>query len=430
MSLGDAIAALDARTNYEASGRLLAPTLDRMRALVDVLAHPEQSAPTLAITGTNGKTTTAHAATEVLRATGLSVGTYTSPHVESILERVRFDGAPVAAQDFEEAWRELEPILEFVDARAGRVTWFEAMTALALVIFADRGAEALVLEVGMGGSWDATSVADATVTVFTPIGADHLGVLGPSVADVAREKAGLLKDGATGVSAVQGDDARAALLARASSVGAQLRWEGEDFALERRRMALGGQGLDLRVGGHTYRDVFLPMFGEHAAHNALLGLAGARAYLGDPDLGTDVVEEAFARITVPARMEVIQRQPLVVIDGAHNPSAARALATALRDAFRFDRLILVLGCMADKDLDGISDALVPDAALVICAAAASPRAREPEEVAAAVRARGVEARTAPTVTDAMAMAVEAANETDAVCVTGSLYVAGEARAQR
>lgn len=422
---------LDERTNYEASGRMKPPTLDRMRALVDVLAHPEASAPVLRITGTNGKTTTAHAATEVLRATELSVGTFTSPHVESFRERIRLDGKPFTEADIVEAWKELAPILTFVDERAGRVTWFEAVTAMAFTLFADRGVEAQVLEVGMGGAWDATSVALAQVAAFTPIGEDHLHILGPTIEDVARTKAAIMVENTIAVSAEQRPEVRAILEDHARAVGASISFEGEAFAIEKRKIAFGGQTLDLRVGDDHYREVFLPMFGEHAAHDALLGMVASRSLLGDVAFEADLVEEAFAKISVPARLEVLDRQPLVLLDGAHNPPAARALASAVRDAFRFDRLLLVLGCMEDKDLDGICDALVPGSVVVVCTrAAGSDRARDPEEIATAVRARGIEALVAEPVADAVAMAVDLARETDAVLVTGSLYVAGEARIAR
>lgn len=426
MTYSDAVARLDRRTNYERSGRLVAPTLERMQALVDLLAHPERSFGAIHISGTNGKTTTARAATEVLRASGLHVATYTSPHVESVRERFLFDGEPISEDEFEDAWRELEPYLEHFDSKGLVLTWFEAATALAFLWFADKGAHVAVVEVGMGGAWDATNVVEAPVAVLTRVGLDHRE-LGSTPEEVAREKAGIVKAGSVLYTAEQEPGVAAVLRERCAEVDAEIRAEGMAFEVESARLALGGTQVAFRLERDRYPDVFLPMFGEHFARDAVLGTAAARAMLGGATLSEEIVAEAFANIRVPGRMEVVRRAPLVVLDGAHNPAAARALASAIRESFRYDRLVLVVSVMRDKDIAGVLAPLVPLAAEVIVTRNESPRAADPEDLAAAVRAAGGSARIVSSVADAAVEAIGAARDSDCVLVTGSLYTVGEAR---
>jgi len=423
-----AVAALDSRTNYESSGRLPAPTLERIEALLDTMAHPERSYPVVHVTGTVGKTTTVKAAAEVLRAAGLSVGTYISPHVESLRERFSFDGALISEDEFVEAWDELSSYLDLIDSKSERpVTWFEAATALAFSWFAEKAVDVAVVEVGMGGTWDATNVVDATVAVVTPVALDHTSVLGETVEAIAREKAGIIKEGSILYTASQRQDVADVLRARCETVGAQLRAEGLAFELERSAPAMGGQQLSLRLGHDRYPVVYLPMFGEQFAHDALLGAAAARALLGEATLGEDVLGEAFSNIVVPGRLEVVRRHPLVVLDGAHNPPAADALADAIRASFPWERLVLVISVMDDKDVEGVLAPLVPVAAQIIATRNHSPRAASPERIADAVRALGGDAVIVKDVADAISFAIERSGERDCILVTGSLYTVGDAR---
>jgi dihydrofolate synthase / folylpolyglutamate synthase len=426
MKFSDALAALDRRTNYERSGRLTAPTLDRIAALMDLMDHPERHYPAIHITGTNGKTTCARAATEVLRAAGLRVATYTSPHVESVRERFTYDGASISEAEFVEAWRELDPYLKHFDDQDKALTWFEAATALAFTWFADRAVDAAVVEVGMGGEWDATNVIDGGVAAIARIDVDH-PELGSTPAEVALEKAKIIKRDSIACVSEQQDDVLELVRTRCTEVGAELRYEGPSFALEKAPLALGGQAIVARLGDDRYQDLFLPMFGEQFAHDALLGAAAARAMLGDKPLSEEVLQEGFARVRVPGRMEIVHRAPLIVLDGAHNPSAARALVTAMTASFRWDRLFLVASVMADKDMSGILGPLIDIADQIIVTQNASPRAASVDRMQQEVRALGKDSQSVANVADAISVAIERAEDSDAVLVAGSLYTVGEAR---
>ncbi len=427
MRFSDAVEALDARTNYERTGRLVAPTRERIEALLDLLDHPEQNYPVIHITGTNGKTTTARAATAVLRAAGLSVATYTSPHVSSVRERFSFDGEAISEEEFVDAWRELAPYLQHFDSQGAPATWFEAATALAFVWFADKAVDAAVLEVGMGGEWDATNVVEARVAVLSGIGLDHKE-LGATTVAVAREKSMIIKPKAIALSASQEPEVWKVIESRCDDVDAILRKEGEAFGLERAALAVGGQSLTFHLSAERYEDVFLPMFGTHFARDAVLGAAAARALLGDQTLSYDVVADGLANVRVPGRMEIAQRHPLVVLDGAHNPPAAEALAAAFTQSFQVEDLRLIVSVMEDKDVRGVLAPLVPLAREVIVTRNSSPRAASIQRMVDEVRALGGEAVIVSDVAEAVSEALGASGTSDAVLVTGSLYTVGEARA--
>jgi len=428
MNYVDAVAALERRSNYERSGRLTSPTLERIETLVDLLAHPQRGYQVIHITGTVGKTTTARAASEVLRAAGLAVGTYTSPHVESVRERFAYDGREITEDEFADAWEELTPYLELLDPKGEQpITWFEATTALAFSWFAERAVDVAVIEVGMGGTWDATNVVESSVAVFTPIGVDHADVLGAIPTEIATEKVGIIKPGAIVYTAAQDQDVADVLRARSAELGAEIRAEGLSFGVEEARLALGGQQVTARLGHDRYPNLFLPMFGEHTARDAVLGAAAARALLGESALEHEVLAEAFGALHLPGRMEVMQRNPMVVLDGAHNAPSAVALAEAMPDSFTWDRLLLVVGVMADKDVEAVVGPLAAIADEVIATASSSPRAADPEDVALAARAAGGDPIVAPDVAGALSRALERATERDCVLVTGSIYVVGEAR---
>lgn len=336
------------------------PTLSRIRLLCELLGDPQASVPAIHLTGTNGKTSTARMTETLLRGLGLRTGTYTSPHLQDVRERILLDGRPIGIRRFVEVFDEVEPYLALVDSRSENpVSFFEALTALGFAAFADAPVDVAVLEVGLGGTWDATNVADARVAVLTRVAVDHAHLLGDTPAQIAIEKVGVIKPGAIVVSARQDDDVLAVIEARVAEVGATLRLAGRDFDVESRQVAVGGQLLTLRGSAATYPDVFLPLHGAHQAENAACALVAAEAFFGGGrrPLRSAAVTEAFAQVSSPGRLELVARAPAVVLDAAHNPAGARAIARTLRESFGFDRVVGVLGVMADKDVAGVLAAL-------------------------------------------------------------------------
>ncbi len=332
------------------------PTLSRIRLLCELLGDPQASVPAIHLTGTNGKTSTARMTETLLRGLGLRTGTYTSPHLQDVRERILLDGRPIGIRRFVEVFDEVEPYLALADSRSENpVSFFEALTALGFAAFADAPVDVAVLEVGLGGTWDATNVADARVAVLTRVAVDHAHLLGDTPAQIATEKVGVIKPGAIVVSARQDDDVLAVIEARVAEVGATLRLAGRDFDVESRQVAVGGQLLTLRGSAAIYPDVFLPLHGAHQAENAACALVAAEAFFGGGrrPLRSEAVTEAFAQVTSPGRLELIARRPAVVLDAAHNPAGARAIALTLRESFGFDRVVGVLGVMADKDVAGV-----------------------------------------------------------------------------
>jgi dihydrofolate synthase/folylpolyglutamate synthase len=404
----------------------MVPDLDRIRALVDLMAHPERSYQSIHITGTNGKTTTARVASEVLRAAGLSTGTYTSPHLEAPRERIAYNGEPISQQDFARVLAYLTPFLEQVDARGERVTWFETMTAMAFELFQDKAVNAAVFEVGMGGEWDATNVIEAPVAVITEVAVDH-PELGSTPAEVAREKVGIIKDGAVVLTAEREPEVLSVIEARCRARGAELRRAGDAFAVEGRELALGGQVLTIRAGEQVYEELLVPLFGARLAEDALLGVVAALAFLGDREIDREILAGALAQVRSPGRMEVVLRTPLVVLDGAHNPDAAASVAEAMRESFRRERLWLVASILGDKDVAGVLAALVPLADEVVVTRNDSPRAAPVEQLSKEVEALGRRAHVEPVVEDAVRFAIDRAGANDCVLVTGSLYTVGQAR---
>lgn len=415
---------------------VMIPDLSRMADLVDLLGSPQRSYPSVHLTGTNGKTSTARMVDALLRVHGLRTGRYTSPHLESFTERICLDGTPIRPERLAEVWDELEPYVQLVDARHDeRMTFFEVGTALAFAAFADAPVDVAVIEVGLGGTWDATNVLDASVAVVTTVDLDHTDMLGDDVGQIAAEKAGIIHAGAIAVIAAQQPEAALALYERARDVGARIVQEGVDLAVAERRVAVGGQVVSLQTAAGTYSDVLLPLFGAHQARNALLAVAAVEAFLGGRALDADVVREGFAHVDSPGRLEVVRTSPTILLDGAHNPAGARALALALGEAFDFRRLVAVVGVLADKDAVGLLSALAPVVDHVVATAPASPRALPAEDLAAiAVDLLGTDAvSVAETLPDALDAAVAVA-DSDAtelggvgVVVTGSLVTVGEAR---
>jgi dihydrofolate synthase/folylpolyglutamate synthase len=421
MRFAEALAELDGRQPEH----MPEPDLERIRALATLLDDPQRAYPTIHVTGTNGKTTTARLVAALACEHGLTTGLYTSPHLRSVTERFLVCGEEIAEEEFAAEYEHLLPFLRVVDERVGRVTYFEALTALAFLWFADKPVALGVFEVGMGGTWDATNLVEGDVAVICPVGLDH-PELGSTVEEVAGEKAGIIKPGKVAVVREQVPGALRVLEARCGQVGARMVLEGRDFALAARTPAVGGQLLTIDGHRGRYEDVLLPIFGEHAARNAAAAVVALEELLERP-LGEEVVRRALGAASSPGRLEVVARHPLVVLDGAHNPAAAEALAAALPEAFAWDRLHLVVGVFSNKDLAGIADRLAPLADHVYACRTGSVRARPAEEVAAAFTARGVAAQAFPNVAAALRAAREAAAETDLILVTGSLYTVADAR---
>ncbi|HEU4355145.1 MAG TPA: Mur ligase family protein [Actinomycetota bacterium] len=422
MRFADALAELDTRQPEH----MPEPDLDRISALAALLDDPQLTYPTIHVTGTNGKTTTARLVTALACEHGLSTGLFTSPHLTSVTERFVVCVERMREEEFGEEYGHLVPYLETVDERVGRVTYFEALTALAYLWFADKPVGLGVFEVGMGGEWDATNLVAGDVAVLCPIAMDHVAVLGPTLADIAREKAGIVKQGKVAVVREQAPEALAVIRDRCEGFIASMVLEGREWALESRVPAVGGQALTVHGLGATYEDLVLPIHGEHAAHSAAAAVAALEALLERP-LDAEAIRRAFARAVVPGRLEVIARHPLIVLDGAHNPAAAEALAAALPETFSWDRLRLVAGVFTNKDLDGIAERLAPLADQVYACATPSVRARLPSEVADAFGRNGVPARAFPDVREALDAARADAREGDLILVTGSLYTVADAR---
>jgi dihydrofolate synthase / folylpolyglutamate synthase len=422
----DAVEALFARQ----PNRML-PGLERITLLAELMGRPDQAYPAVQVTGTNGKTTTATMVSCLLGALGLTAGTYTSPHLQDVRERIRVATELISQEQMAERLEELAPYLAEADARTGdRVSFFEALTALAFLHFADAPVDVGVFEVGMGGTWDATNLVRGEVAVLTAIGLDH-PELGSSVTEVAGEKSGIVKDGAVVVSAEQDPAALDVIREAAARHEAQLVVAGHDFAVVDRRLAVGGQELDLRGVTGEVTEVFLPLLGAHQAANAACALAAVEGFLGFAGgLDPAVVRRGFAAVRAPGRLETVaggHDRAAVVLDGAHNPGGALALARALRSEFAFERRILVLGVLGDKDVEAIAAAVAPVADHVVVTEPPSSRAAPSDRVAKAIRETGASVEVADGVEEALAQALGLARPGDGVVVTGSLYTVGAAR---
>ncbi|MER6994993.1 folylpolyglutamate synthase/dihydrofolate synthase family protein [Streptomyces sp. NPDC000410] len=418
----------------------LEPSVARISALMDVLGEPQRAYPSIHITGTNGKTSTARMIEALLGAFELRTGRYTSPHVQSITERISLDGAPITAERFIETYNDIKPYVEMIDqSQDFRLSFFEVLTGMAYAAFADAPVDVAVVEVGMGGSWDATNVIDGSVAVITPIDLDHTDRLGGTPAEIAVEKAGVIKQGATVILAQQPVDAAQVMLKKAVEVDATVAREGMEFGVVSREVAVGGQLLTLRGLGGEYEEIFLPLYGAHQAHNAAVALSAVEAFFGigaqhARTLDVDTVRSAFASVVSPGRLEVVRRSPTVVLDAAHNPAGARAAAEAVTEVFGFSRLIGVVGASGDKDVKGVLEAFEPVFTEVVVTRNSSDRSMDVDELAAvAVEVFGddrvvVEPRLDDALEAAITLAEEEAEYSGAgVLVTGSVITVGEAR---
>ncbi|HVK28033.1 MAG TPA: folylpolyglutamate synthase/dihydrofolate synthase family protein [Nocardioides sp.] len=416
----------------------LEPSLDRIRAFTELLGDPQRAYRSIHLTGTNGKTSTSRMIDGLLRALDLRTGRFTSPHVERMAERISVDGEPLDDEAFVRAFNDVAPYMHLVDeAEAHPLSFFEAVVGMAYAAFADAPVDVAVVEVGMGGSWDATNVIDADVAVVTPIGLDHANYLGDTAVEIAREKAGIIKPGAVAVLAQQTADVATVLLERVAEVGATVAREGLEFGVVARAAAVGGQVVTLQGLRGRYDDLFLPLYGAHQAQNAATALAAVEAFVGgDEPLGDDIVRGAFAEMTSPGRLEVVRRSPTIVLDAAHNPHGAEATAAALEDSFQFDPIIGVIGVMGDKDAEGLLAAFEPHLAHVVVTQNSTDRAMPADRLAEVAREVFGEDRVSvvPLLRDAIDAAAALAESdgsdalsSGAVLVTGSVVTVGEAR---
>jgi dihydrofolate synthase/folylpolyglutamate synthase len=414
------------------------PDLERIRLLMDMLGSPQKAYPVIHISGTNGKTSTARIADSLLRSFGLRVGRYTSPHLESVTERITVDGVPLTEEQFTAAYDDIAPYIELVDSRMPvPMTFFEVLTAMAYAAFADAPVDVAVVEVGLGGSWDATNVVEASTCVVTPIGMDHVPLLGTTLAEVATEKAGIIHPGATVVLAAQAPEAAEVLLRRCVEVGATVAREGLEFGVASRATAVGGQLVTLQGLAGTYDEMFLPLFGEHQAGNAACALAAVEAFLGGGEsrqIDPEAVRDGLADARSPGRLEVVRTSPTVVLDAGHNPHGMTATVRALSDAFSFTKLVGVVACLADKDVRGMLEVLEPALTSVVVTTNASPRALPVDDLyALAVEVFGedrvaAEDRLDDALDTAVALAEDEVEYGGAgVLVTGSVVTVGEAR---
>ncbi|WP_243056974.1 folylpolyglutamate synthase/dihydrofolate synthase family protein [Nocardioides sp. SR21] len=418
----------------------LEPSLDRIQAFTELLGDPQRSYPVIHLTGTNGKTSTSRMIDTLLRALDLRTGRFTSPHVERMTERISVDGEPLSDEDFVRAFNDVAPYTHLVDAEQDHpLSFFETVVGMAYAAFADAPVDVAVVEVGMGGSWDATNVADAAVAVVLPVSVDHAAYLGDTPVDIAVEKAGIIKPGSVAVLAQQDPAVAALLLERAAEVGATVAREGMEFGVVSRVPAVGGQVVSLQGLHARYDEVFLPLYGAHQAQNAAVALAAVEAFAGEQHaLDEEVVRAAFAEVTSPGRLEIVRRSPTIVLDAAHNPHGAEALGAAIEDSFTFSPLIGVLGVMGDKDHEGLLTALEPHLAHLVCTQNSTDRALPAEQLAEVAREIFGEDRVSvtPRLSDAIEAAATLAEAGEAfgdplgsgaVLVTGSVVTVGEAR---
>ncbi|MDP9866157.1 dihydrofolate synthase/folylpolyglutamate synthase [Streptosporangium brasiliense] len=411
------------------------PTLDRIAALMDVLGSPQHSYPVVHVAGTNGKSSTTRMIETILRERNLRVGRFTSPHLVSMRERISVDGAPLSEERFVEVYEDIEPYLKMIDAQGRRLSFFETLTAMAFAAFADAPVDVAVIETGMGGSFDATNVADGAVAVITPISLDHVDYLGPDIATIAGEKAGIIKPGATVVLAQQQLPAAEVLLHRAAEVGATVAREGLEFGVLGRELAIGGQLLHLKTLKGTYEEVMLPLYGAHQAGNAACALAAVEALtVGDEPLDAELVRQAFLQVSSPGRLEVVRRGPTVLVDAAHNPGGIQATLEAVQESFDFAKLIGVVAVFEDKDVQGILELLEPMMDEIVVTRNSSPRSMDVDELAALAeeifgldRVHQVE-RLDGAIDRAIEMADAMGEFSGAgVLITGSVVTAGDAR---
>ncbi len=411
------------------------PTLERIAALVDVLGSPQLTYPTIHIGGTNGKTTTSRMIDSLLFEMGLRTGRFTSPHLETYLERISINGQNIDPKAMIFSYHDIAAYLDLMDSKFEHpISFFEAMTALAFVAFAEHPIDVGVIEVGMGGEWDATNVVDADVSVIMPINLDHTEYLGETLTEIAQTKAGIIKESGFVVLAQQEPEAAKELLKRAAAMGADVAREGVEYSVLSRSLAVGGQLLTIQGASDTYEDIFLPLHGKHQASNAAAALVAVEAFLGDQELDIEAVREGFANVTSPGRCEVVHRDPTIILDAAHNPHGAAAIAETVQSEFTFDEVIGVVAPMGDKDIHGILLELEQVMDSIIVTANSSSRSTPVDKLEKiAIEIFGADrVFSDETLEKALERAIKdtvrpLSDDTIGILVTGSVVTVGEAR---
>ncbi len=411
----------------------LRPRLEPTRRAVELLGDPQKSYRVIHVTGTNGKTTTTRIIERILRELGLRTGRFTSPHLVRLNERMAIDGEPVGDQQLAEVWADIEPILAMVDAELEaegdtKLTFFEALAVLGFAVFADAPVDVLVLEVGMGGEWDSTNVADGDVAVFTPISIDHAERLGSTIAEIAKTKSGIIKPGAIVVSSEQPAEALAVLEAKSAEIAESFAIYGRDFEILDVEPDVAGQRFSVKTLTSEYRDLFLPLHGEYQAENAALAISAVEAFFGVSNrLFDDVLRVAIADSTSPGRLQVVSRKPLTILDAAHNPGGAESLARAMKKTFGAPKTVAVISILGDKDALGLLQALNSTAETFVVTQSSSPRAIEVHELEKiAIEVFGESrVRSASTPYRAVELAKELVSENGAIVVTGSITLVGD-----
>jgi dihydrofolate synthase/folylpolyglutamate synthase len=411
------------------------PTLERIAALVDILGSPQLTYPTIHIGGTNGKTTTTRMIDSLLFEMGLRTGRFTSPHLESYLERIAINTQPIDAKELIFSFNDISAYLDLMDTKFEHpISFFEAITALAFAAFAEHPIDVGVIEVGMGGLWDATNVVDADVSVIMPIGLDHTEYLGETLSEIAQTKAGIIKEGGFVVLAQQEPECAVELLKQAALVGADVAREGIEYSVISRSIAVGGQLLTIQGAKDVYTDIFIPLHGKHQASNAAAALVAVEAFFGDQELDIEAVRAGFANVTSPGRCEVVHRDPTIILDAAHNPHGASALADTIQSEFTFDDVIGIFAPMGDKDVRGILLELEQVMDSVIVTTNSSPRGMNVSELELiAAEIFGIDrVFSANSLTEAVDKAIKdsirpLSEDTIGILITGSVVTAGEAR---
>jgi dihydrofolate synthase/folylpolyglutamate synthase len=415
----------------------IAPTLDRIAALADALGSPQLSYPTIHIAGTNGKTTTTRLIDSLCFQLGMRTGRFTSPHLESFLERISINGEPISPEGMIATYNDIALYLDLIDSRMpNKLSFFESMCALAFVAFAEFPVDVGIFECGMGGEWDSTNVINADVSVISPIGFDHMEYLGDTLEKIALTKSGIIKESSFAVLARQEPDVAQVLMHKCAQVDATPIREGIEYSVKNRALAVGGQLISIAGVYGEYNDLFLPLHGAHQASNAATAIAAVEVFAGESKLDEEVVREALVNATSPGRCEIIMRNPTVIIDAAHNPHGAQSLKRTLTEEFDFDSIIGVIAPMGDKDVDGILEELESVVNRVIVSKNSSHRAADLSELKASANAIfGNERVTAiESLQEALVKAIEQAkldngvsDSNTAVLVAGSVVTAGEAR---
>jgi dihydrofolate synthase/folylpolyglutamate synthase len=416
----------------------IAPTLERIASLVDVLGSPQLSYPTIHIAGTNGKTTTTRLIDSLCFELGMRTGRFTSPHLESFLERISINGEPISAEGMIATYNDIALYLDLIDSKMpNKLSFFEAMCALSFVAFAEFPVDVGIFECGMGGEWDSTNVINAAVSVITPIGLDHMEYLGDTLEKIATTKSGIIKDGSFAVLARQEPEVAQVLMHKAATVDATPIREGIEYSVKSRALAVGGQLISIAGVYGEYNDLFLPLHGAHQAANAATAIATVEVFAGEAKLDEEVVREALVNATSPGRCEIIMRNPTVIIDAAHNPHGALSLKRTLLDEFDFDAVVGVLAPMGDKDVEGILQECESVMSRIIVTRNSSHRAASIDELYdSAIQIFGSErVSKSESLHNAIAEAIEQAklenavnDHNTAVVIAGSVVTAGESRA--